>query len=60
MERLPETIRLKEFKVTEKLPDYIAELPKNSKDLVTDIEKFYAQLATRVNWLLSHSVTNDE
>lgn len=57
MERLPETIKLREFATVEELPPFVAELPKNSKDMVKDIEKFYSELAIRVNWLLSHKLT---
>lgn len=52
MEKLRETISIKEFKTVEKLPAFVVDLPKNSKDTARDIEKLYSELATRVNWLL--------
>jgi len=39
MERLSETIRIREFKAVEKLPAFAAELPQNSKNMARDIEK---------------------
>jgi hypothetical protein len=53
MDKLTETIKLREFRTPEKLPDSLADLPKNSKDMVKDIEKMYSGLATRVNYLLT-------
>lgn len=55
MEKLTETIKLKEFRPEGKLPHLLADLPKNSKDMVQDIEKFYFDLATRVNWLIDRA-----
>lgn len=52
MEKISETIKLKEFRPEGKLPSSLADLPKNSKDMVKDIEKLYSDLATRVNWFL--------
>jgi hypothetical protein len=54
MEKMPETIRIKEFRTTGKLPDFMAELPKTSKEMAKDIERLYSELATRVNWLLGY------
>lgn len=53
MEKLQESITLKEFKATGKLPEFIAELPRISKDMVRDIEKRDSEIATKINWLLS-------
>lgn len=58
MERLPETLRLREFKQpVEELPTSLAELPKISKDMVRDIEKRDAEIVRAVNWLLSYKLT---
>lgn len=57
MERVKESISIKEFKTPDKLPAFIAELPKISKDMARDIEKFYRELAIRVNWLISDKLT---
>jgi len=53
MEKLAETFQLKEFRTAEKLPAFVAELPKNSKDMVRDIEKRDAGIVRAINWLLS-------
>ena len=55
MEKLPQTIKLTEWRPDKKLklPEYIEGLPKNSRDLVIAIEKFYTDIVTRVNGLLS-------
>jgi len=53
MERLKETITLREFKTAEKLPSFVAELPKISKGMVRDIEKRDADIVRVVNWMLS-------
>jgi len=57
MERLSETIRIREFKAVEKLPAFAAELPQNSKNMARDIEKLYSDIATKINWLLSNKLT---
>jgi hypothetical protein len=54
MERLPESISLKEFKPTTEMPVFLRDLPKVTKDLVKDIESFYFDIAQRVNWLLNN------
>lgn len=53
MERLSETITLREFRAVDKLPGFVAELPKISKNMVRDIEKRDADIVRRINWLLS-------
>lgn len=55
MEKLPQTISLREWRPDKKakLPEFIEDLPKNSRDLVVALEKAYADIVTRVNWLLS-------
>lgn len=57
MDKLPETIRLREFKTAEKLPPFVAELPKISKDMVRDLEKRDAEIVRAINWLLSAKLT---
>lgn len=57
MERLEESIQLAPFKTEEKLPKSLEDLPKQSKDLVIDIEEFYSEIAERINWLLSDKLT---
>lgn len=52
MEKLSETIRLKEYKPREKLPSYLEELPRVIKRNVIDTEKQYSEIANRVNWIL--------
>jgi hypothetical protein len=54
MEKLPQTIKLTEWRPDKniKLPDYLEGLPKNLRDLVIANEKAYADIVTRVNWLL--------
>jgi len=53
MDKLKETIKLQEFKAVEKLPAFVAELPKNSKNMVRDLEKRDAEIVRVINWLLS-------
>lgn len=53
MDRLQETITLHEFKTVEKLPSFISDLPKISKDMVREIENRDAEIVRAVNWLLS-------
>lgn len=53
MDKLPETLKLQEFKTVEKLPAFVAELPKNSKNMVRDLEKRDAEIVRAINWLLS-------
>jgi len=57
LDRLPETIKLKEFKPKSKMPEYLAELPDVAKSLVKDIEEFYYQFALRINSLLNKRYT---
>lgn len=57
MDRLPETITLRYFKADEKLPRFLEGLPKNSKDMVKDLEKRDAEIVRAVNWLLSAKLT---
>ena len=53
MDKLKETIKLQEFKTVEKLPAFVAELPKISKNMVRDLEKRDAEIVRVLNWLLS-------
>lgn len=57
MDKLAETIRLKTFEPTEKLPPFIEPLPKINKDTARDIESIYSKLALRMNYLLSNNLT---
>ena len=57
MDKLKETIKLKEFKTVEKLPAFVAELPKISKNMVRDIEKRDAEIVRATNWLISDRLT---
>ena len=55
MEKLPETIKLTEWKPDERvrrLPENLTGLPKIIKDVVVAVEKQYKELAGRINWLL--------
>lgn len=53
LDKLSETLRLQEFKTVDKLPAFVAELPKNSKNLVRDLEKRDAEIVRAINFLLS-------
>ena len=55
MEKLPQTIKLTEWRPDRKfkLPEYLDGLPKITRDMVIANEKAYADIVTRVNWLLS-------
>ena len=55
MDRLAEKISLKEYKPKVKLPSFIDDLPKVTKNLVQDIESSYFNIAIRTNWLLNRS-----
>lgn len=57
MDRIPEKIKLQEFKPKKELPSFIDDLPKMTKDLVKDIEAFYFDIAIRLNWLLNDRLT---
>lgn len=53
MDKLPETIGLREWKPEKKLPEFMEGMPKIIRDLVIAIENAYSGLAYRVNWLIS-------
>ena len=53
MEKLQETITLREFKVEDKIPKSLEKLPRVIKDIVIAVEKQYSEITTKVNWLLS-------
>lgn len=53
MDKLAERITLRAFRAAGKLPGFIAELPKISKNLVQDLEKRDAEVVRAVNFLLS-------
>lgn len=57
MHKLKQTIKLTEWRPDKKyrLPEYLEDLPKNSRDLVVAIETAYAEIATRVNWLIDRA-----
>jgi len=57
LDKLPETIKLSEWRPEKELPDFIKLLPKIIRDLVIANEKSYSDLATRINWLLG--ILND-
>lgn len=53
MEKLQETIGLKEWKPEKKLPEFMEVLPKIIRDIVIKNENAYKELAYRINWLLT-------
>jgi len=67
MDKLPETIKLKEYKSDKKLPhsfsemvrEVFVELPRIIKGIVIAIEKQYSEITKRVNRLLKIDVDND-
>jgi hypothetical protein len=54
MEKLRQTIKFTEWRPDkkDKLPEYIETLPKNSRNLVIALEKQYADISNRINYLL--------
>lgn len=57
MDKLPETLKLTEWRPEKKLPEFVKILPKITRDLVRDIEKRDGEIVRAVNWLISARLT---
>jgi hypothetical protein len=57
IQKLQQTIKLDEWRPPKELtlPEYLEDLPKNSRDHVIANEKNYADIATRINWLIDRA-----
>jgi len=57
IEKLAQTVKYNEWRVDRKvkLPEYMEDLPKNSRDLVIALEDRDRAIVTRINWLIDRA-----